>query len=109
MLEAEEWDLARMVSSHGTSFANRYIKGEVEEEDIEFNEQEELIGLPDRLDALLQVYNHLTKFNETNPNAVWHHQVDLYGPDCPDCKKPCLLYTSPSPRDRTRSRMPSSA
>ena len=40
---------------------------------------------------------------------------------CPPCKKleadilsqeeflDCLLYTSPSPRDRTRSRMPSSA
>ena len=30
---------------------------------------------------------------------------------CPLCKAPasCLLYTSPSPRDRTRSRMPSSA
>ena len=28
---------------------------------------------------------------------VWHH-IDV-----------CLLYTSPSPRDRTRSRMPSSA
>ena len=26
-----------------------------------------------------------------------------------DGKKRCLLYTSPSPRDRTRSRMPSSA
>ena len=26
-----------------------------------------------------------------------------------ECMKPCLLYTSPSPRDRTRSRMPSSA
>ena len=26
-----------------------------------------------------------------------------------DCKNGCLLYTSPSPRDRTRSRMPSSA
>ena len=25
------------------------------------------------------------------------------------CPNPCLLYTSPSPRDRTRSRMPSSA
>ena len=24
-------------------------------------------------------------------------------------RSPCLLYTSPSPRDRTRSRMPSSA
>ena len=33
-------------------------------------------------------------------------------PDMPDYGKPtmtCLLYTSPSPRDRTRSRMPSSA
>ena len=29
---------------------------------------------------------------------------------CPwSCPSPCLLYTSPSPRDRTRSRMPSSA
>ena len=27
----------------------------------------------------------------------------------PEAPKPCLLYTSPSPRDRTRSRMPSSA
>ena len=26
-----------------------------------------------------------------------------------DIKQTCLLYTSPSPRDRTRSRMPSSA
>ena len=26
-----------------------------------------------------------------------------------DYSPPCLLYTSPSPRDRTRSRMPSSA
>ena len=26
-----------------------------------------------------------------------------------DHNQPCLLYTSPSPRDRTRSRMPSSA
>ena len=28
---------------------------------------------------------------------------------CALCSKSCLLYTSPSPRDRTRSRMPSSA
>ena len=27
----------------------------------------------------------------------------------PKSESPCLLYTSPSPRDRTRSRMPSSA
>src|SRR5665811_1881398 len=27
---------------------------------------------------------------------------------CPQLRHTCLLYTSPSPRDRTRSRMPSS-
>ena len=29
--------------------------------------------------------------------------------DFPTLREACLLYTSPSPRDRTRSRMPSSA
>ena len=38
--------------------------------------------------------------------------TDFVGTDGPGGGKfvgPCLLYTSPSPRDRTRSRMPSSA
>ena len=33
-------------------------------------------------------------------NTYWKHYLRLWS---------CLLYTSPSPRDRTRSRMPSSA
>ena len=36
--------------------------------------------------------------------AIFVDELD----ECPD-HRPCLLYTSPSPRDRTRSRMPSSA
>ena len=32
-----------------------------------------------------------------------------YKPTSMSSKKPCLLYTSPSPRDRQKSRMPSSA
>ena len=35
---------------------------------------------------------------------IWVHGLKV----CPDLDT-CLLYTSPSPRDRTRSRMPSSA
>ena len=37
--------------------------------------------------------------------------IHLVGPDVGMALLPlrCLLYTSPSPRDRTRSRMPSSA
>ena len=39
-------------------------------------------------------------------------RVRIAGVDTPEKRtrdKDCLLYTSPSPRDRTRSRMPSSA
>ena len=50
--------------------------------------------------------------------APWATVISLDHPDIAlDIKhviysvevQPCLLYTSPSPRDRTRSRMPSSA
>ena len=37
------------------------------------------------------------------------HTVFSDGSVWPDIRVSCLLYTSPSPRDRTRSRMPSSA
>ena len=36
----------------------------------------------------------------------WDYAYNVMGPET---LSPCLLYTSPSPRDRTRSRMPSSA
>ena len=38
-------------------------------------------------------------------HRVVHGGADYFAPQLIDC----LLYTSPSPRDRTRSRMPSSA
>ena len=47
-------------------------------------------------------------------NGIWG-PVDLFGDDPIEKSAKtrknciCLLYTSPSPRDRTRSRMPSSA
>ena len=40
----------------------------------------------------------------TNPATTWGAALNFDGLTCF-----CLLYTSPSPRDRTRSRMPSSA
>ena len=40
------------------------------------------------------------------PRAVTQFMVDMTDPQLGQV---CLLYTSPSPRDRTRSRMPSSA
>ena len=42
----------------------------------------------------------LQRASETTKIIIKQHQSELQA---------CLLYTSPSPRDRTRSRMPSSA
>ena len=46
-----------------------------------------------------------SQFEAFEPNGV----VLSGGPESVTEEHTCLLYTSPSPRDRTRSRMPSSA
>lgn len=41
-----------------------------------------------RFKKLLDYYNDLTGFGETEPNAIIHHFADMYGPDCENCGKP---------------------
>ena len=36
----------------------------------------------------LREYERITRFHETNPMALYHHQVELYGPPCEYCGKP---------------------
>ena len=48
-------------------------------------------------------------WTNTQPLGICRRHAPASFAGLPDTKKPCLLYTSPSPRDRTRSRMPSSA
>ena len=43
---------------------------------------------------LLDYYNNLTGFEETNPNAIMHHFIDMYGPDCENCGKPYRTKTA---------------
>ena len=50
------------------------------------------------------VLSEWTDYNPENVHRMLHNASDWFA-----LKKNCLLYTSPSPRDRTRSRMPSSA
>ena len=50
----------------------------------------------------LALYNGTFQFNDFSPNEKFSITAD-------PMNITCLLYTSPSPRDRTRSRMPSSA
>ena len=49
---------------------------------------------------------------ETIREQIEENRIILYmkgSPNQPQCGFSCLLYTSPSPRDMRRSRMPSSA
>lgn len=46
------------------------------------------IPLKDRLIEILERYNRITGYSETNPNAVWHHRLSLYGPPCKNCSRP---------------------
>ena len=60
--------------------------------------------------ALLSVYKLKKHYKEAQKSAeeerARRERVRRQTDDAPSS---CLLYTSPSPRDRTRSRMPSSA
>ena len=36
----------------------------------------------------LREYERITGFHETNPNAIYHHVLSMYGPPCTNCGKP---------------------
>ncbi|WP_324024600.1 hypothetical protein QSV08_15390 [Maribacter sp. BPC-D8] len=42
----------------------------------------------ERFKELLDYYNDLTGFGETEPNAIAHHSLGMIGPDCENCGKP---------------------
>jgi hypothetical protein len=80
MLDEHEWelihpllqdaiqDIKRYREAHGVSIAEAKEKG---------------YGL-----AALALYRSLTGFAETNPDAIWHHRLSLFGPPCAGCGKP---------------------
>lgn len=51
-------------------------------------------NIPEKFRKLLDYYNELTGFKETNPNAIMHHFIDMYGPDCENCGKPYRTETA---------------
>ena len=48
----------------------------------------EKVDMNQRFKPALDVYERVTGFRETNPNALWHHRISLYGPLCTKCNRP---------------------
>ena len=46
------------------------------------------VNRQERFKELLDYYNDLTGFEETEPNAIMHHSIEQFGPDCENCGKP---------------------
>ena len=56
-----------------------------------------------------QIEDVLAMFSEMGVNVVETEEASEEGEEQREDAEDCLLYTSPSPRDRQKSRMPSSA
>jgi len=44
-------------------------------------------SMEERFRPMLEAYEELTGFHETNPNAIMHHRIAIYGSPCPRCGK----------------------
>jgi hypothetical protein len=38
--------------------------------------------------ASIDEHERITGYRETNPNAIFHHKLSIYGPPCWKCQKP---------------------
>ncbi len=85
MLEKEEFKLVLEADQKGLGF----VEQQLQEKGLQNYTLLKLDSpVAERKRAFLEMYRILTGYEETNPNAVWHHIVDVYGPPCPNCKKP---------------------
>ncbi len=83
MLDEREWETVQTAHTEARKNVKRYRR----------SEGVTLGSVPDAIRAayfepLLTEYERITGFRETNPSAIWHHRISLYGPPCPDCGKP---------------------
>ncbi len=72
MLDSEEAAIAEKLLAEGFQNAKNMMKAPVSE----------------NFRKLLDYYKETTGYEETNPNAIMHHFIHLYGPDCENCGKP---------------------
>jgi len=53
-----------------------------------FDNRRSGISRAESAQPLLDYFNQLTGFGETEPNAIMYHRISQYGPACGTCGKP---------------------
>ena len=80
MLDEAEWEQVSPLLTNGIEQIKRYRElhscGLAEATEKGFGQ------------AALKLYESITRFQETNPNALFHHRLSMYGPPCHACGKP---------------------
>ena len=89
-----------MTASEADQIADKIIAANIEAQQEEIEQEQQDTGEYGDESKLIALIGYVPSFNAYTETVV---------PDAQDWYSSCLLYTSPSPRDRTRSRMPSSA
>lgn len=83
MLTEKEWEIVGPLLENSIRRVKASYRGRKEELSQAFSEMGK---------EACAAYEKLTGFHETNFNALWHHRLTLYGPECPACGH--LLRTS---------------
>jgi hypothetical protein len=60
----------------------------IKEERITNDQPLNVIKLHDVYRPFLDAFEKLTGYIETNPNAITHHRISMYGEACANCGKP---------------------
>ncbi|WP_428232715.1 hypothetical protein [Flavobacterium sp.] len=84
MLTDEEFNLCREAMFKGKIIVEQELKRRNVKKHIWINE----IKTFEKFRYFLEMYKLITGEIETNPNAIFHHQINQYGKDCPVCSKP---------------------
>ncbi len=84
MLEESEWPEMRAAVQRGVrNFRARHAAPGTDSAETTDDEKQQF-----QYAEALDLYERLTGYRETNPSAIYHHQVSLYGPPCKACGKP---------------------
>ena len=93
MLDEEEYSLCHEANTGGKELVIR----EAKKRGIHYTNWVGKIAKPQEMmhkRHFIDMYRMLTGFEETNANAIMHHVLDMYGPECPKCTKPLRTKTA---------------